>query len=101
MQTNLPVFRLKDCTVRRRYSEFEWLRKELERDSKVNKRIIHFKKLIDRFQIVVPPLPGKAWERQIPGFLRNHDGIFEDEFIEDRRRGLEEFINKYVIEQKF
>jgi hypothetical protein len=26
---------LKDCSVRRRYSDFEWLRKELERDSKV------------------------------------------------------------------
>ncbi|CAF1556626.1 unnamed protein product, partial [Didymodactylos carnosus] len=34
MKTNLPVFRLKECTVRRRYSDFEWLRKELERDSK-------------------------------------------------------------------
>ncbi|CAF4368787.1 unnamed protein product, partial [Rotaria magnacalcarata] len=35
MKTNLPVFRLKECSVRRRYSDFEWLRKELERDSKV------------------------------------------------------------------
>ena len=35
LQTNLPVFRVKECTVRRRYSDFEWLRKELERDSKV------------------------------------------------------------------
>lgn len=41
-------------------------------------------------------MPGKAWERQIPGFLRSNDGIFEDEFIEHRRQGLEEFINKYV-----
>lgn len=43
IQTNLPVFKLKDSSVRRRYSDFEWLRSELERDSK----------------IVVPPLPGK------------------------------------------
>jgi len=78
MKTNLPVFRLKDCSVRRRYSDFDWLRTELERDSK----------------IVVPTLPGKAWERQIPAFLRNNDGIFDDDFIETRRRGLEEFINK-------
>ncbi|CAF1119267.1 unnamed protein product [Rotaria sordida] len=78
MKTNLPVFRLKECSVRRRYSDFDWLRKELERDSK----------------ILVPPLPGKAWERQIPAFLRNNDGIFDDDFIEDRRKGLEEFINK-------
>ena len=35
MQTNLPVFRVKESSVRRRYSDFEWLRNELERDSKV------------------------------------------------------------------
>ena len=36
--------------MRRRYSDFEWLREELERNSK----------------IVVPPLPGKAFKRQLP-----------------------------------
>jgi sorting nexin-3/12 len=41
-------------------------------------------------------LPDKAWQRQIPAFLRSNDGIFDDDFIEDRRKGLEEFINKYV-----
>ena len=35
-QTNLPVFKIKESSVRRRYSDFEWLRSELERDSKVN-----------------------------------------------------------------
>jgi len=35
MKTNLPVFRVKESSVRRRYSDFEWLRCELERDSKV------------------------------------------------------------------
>ena len=35
MKTNLPVFRVKESSVRRRYSDFEWLRNELERDSKV------------------------------------------------------------------
>ncbi|CAF0971689.1 unnamed protein product [Rotaria sordida] len=78
MKTNLPVFRLKECSVRRRYSDFEWLRKELERDSK----------------IVVPSLPSKAWKRQMPAFLRRDDGIFEDDFIDERRKGLEQFINK-------
>jgi len=34
-QTNLPVFRLKETVVRRRYSDFDWLRGELERESKV------------------------------------------------------------------
>ena len=33
-QTNLPVFKLKDSKVRRRYSDFVWLREELERESK-------------------------------------------------------------------
>ncbi|CAG0884500.1 unnamed protein product [Cyprideis torosa] len=76
MRTNLPVFKLKETSVRRRYSDFEWLRNELERDSK----------------IVVPPLPGKAWKRQLP--FRGDDGIFDDDFIEERRKGLEIFINK-------
>ena len=75
-QTNLPVFRVKESSVRRRYSDFEWLRNELERDSK----------------IVVPPLPSKAIKRQLP--FRSDDGIYEEQFIEDRRSGLEGFVNK-------
>ena len=43
-------------------------------------------------QIVVPPLPGKALKRQLP--FRGDDGIFEEDFIEERRKGLEQFINK-------
>ncbi|XP_030330540.1 sorting nexin-12 isoform X2 [Strigops habroptila] len=35
MRTNLPIFKLKESCVRRRYSDFEWLKNELERDSKV------------------------------------------------------------------
>lgn len=76
MRTNLPVFSLKESTVRRRYSDFEWLKSELDRDSK----------------IVVPALPGKALKRLLP--FRGDDGIFEDEFIEERRQGLEAFINR-------
>ncbi|XP_070781767.1 sorting nexin-3 isoform X3 [Enoplosus armatus] len=68
--------RLKESSVRRRYSDFEWLRAELERESKV----------------VVPPLPGKAFIRQLP--FRGDDGIFDDSFIEERRQGLEQFLNK-------
>ncbi|KAI1286960.1 Sorting nexin-12 [Halotydeus destructor] len=76
MRSNLPIFKAKDSSVRRRYSDFEWLRSELERDSK----------------IVVPPLPGKAWKRQMP--FRGDDGLFEEDFVEDRRKGLEAFVNK-------
>lgn len=36
-QTNLPVFKVKESSVRRRYSDFDWLKVELERDSKVKK----------------------------------------------------------------
>ncbi|XP_006024521.1 sorting nexin-12 [Alligator sinensis] len=76
LQTNLPIFKLKESCVKRRYSDFEWLKNELERDSK----------------IVVPPLPGKALKRQLP--FRGDEGIFEESFIEERRQGLEQFINK-------
>uniref|UniRef100_A0A8P4GB98 Sorting nexin 3 n=1 Tax=Dicentrarchus labrax TaxID=13489 RepID=A0A8P4GB98_DICLA len=76
LKTNLPIFKLKESSVRRRYSDFEWLRAELERESKV----------------VVPPLPGKALFRQLP--FRGDDGIFDDSFIEERRQGLEQFLNK-------
>ena len=44
------------------------------------------------FQIVVPPLPSKALKRQLP--FRGDDGIYEEDFIEERRSGLEGFINK-------
>ncbi|KAG9340966.1 hypothetical protein JZ751_020159, partial [Albula glossodonta] len=42
--------------------------------------------------IVVPPLPGKALKRQLP--FRGDEGIFEESFIEERRVGLEQFINR-------
>lgn len=35
---------------------------------------------------------GKAWKRQLP--FRGGDGLFEEAFVEDRRKGLETFINK-------
>jgi len=76
MKTNIPIFKLKESSVRRRYSDFEWLRSELERDSK----------------IVVPSLPGKALSKMLP--FRGDDGIFEEEFIEERRQGLESFVNR-------
>ena len=51
-------------------------------------------KVLTSFQIVVPVLPGKAFKKQLPSFMRSDDGIFEDDFIEERRKGLEQFINK-------
>merc|ERR1711874_61036 len=77
MRTNVPVFKVKDASVRRRYSDFKWLRDELSRT----------------VQIMTPSLPGKAFTKQLP-FISSDDGIFEPEFIEERRLGLEEFLNK-------
>lgn len=48
--------------------------------------------ILHTLQIVVPALPGKAWKRQFP--FRGDDGLFEESFIEERRKGLENFINK-------
>ena len=76
VKTDLPIFKLKESTVRRRYSDFEWLRSESERESKV----------------VLPPLPGKAFWCQLP--FRGDDGIFDDNFIEERKQGLGQLINK-------
>ena len=66
VKTKLPIFKLKESTIRR-YSDVEWVQSELERESKV----------------VVPPLPGKAFLRQLP--FRGDDGIFDDNFIEERK----------------
>ena len=38
-------------------------------------------------------MPSKAFGKQLPLFGGQNDGIFEPEFIEERRQGLEEFIN--------
>lgn len=90
---------MKESCVRRRYSDFEWLRNELERDSKVSKTFqnplkpkTESKIYLICVQIVVPALPGKAWKRQMP--FRGDDGLFDENFIEERRKGLESFINK-------
>ena len=47
-------------------------------------------------QIMMPPIPGKAFTKQLP-FLNNDDGIFEPEFVEERRLGLEV---KYILNVK-
>ena len=50
----------------------QWLRDELART----------------VQVMMPPLPGKAFVKQLP-FISSDDGIFEPEFVEERRLGLE------------
>ncbi|PWN28506.1 sorting nexin-3 [Jaminaea rosea] len=65
-RTNIPAFRFRYSTVRRRYSDFEYFRDVLERETT---------------RVNIPPLPGKVFTNR-----------FTDEVIESRREGLERFI---------
>ena len=65
-RTNIPAFRVRYSSVRRRYSDFEYFRDILEREST---------------RVNIPPLPGKVFTNR-----------FTDEVIEARREGLERFL---------
>ncbi|KAL8276778.1 hypothetical protein RQP46_010834 [Phenoliferia psychrophenolica] len=65
-RTNIPAFRVRYSSVRRRYSDFEAFRDILEREST---------------RVNIPQLPGKVFS-----------GRFSDEVIEARREGLERFL---------
>ncbi|EEB05308.1 sorting nexin Snx3 [Schizosaccharomyces japonicus yFS275] len=65
-RTNIPSFKFKVSSVRRRYSEFEQFRDILEREAG---------------RIQIPPLPGKVFTHR-----------FHDDVIEERRKGLEKFL---------
>jgi len=65
-RTNIPAFKVKYSSVRRRYSDFEAFRDILEREST---------------RVNIPPLPGKVFTNR-----------FTDEIIESRREGLERFL---------
>ena len=69
-KTNIPAFKLKSSSVRRRYSDFEHFRDILERESS---------------RVSIPPLPGKVFTNR-----------FSDDVIEHRREGLERFLQMYV-----
>jgi len=70
VQTNIPAFKLKQSTVRRRYSDFEYFRDILERESA---------------RVTIPPLPGKVFTNR-----------FSDDVIEHRREGLQRFLQIVV-----
>jgi len=84
-QTSLPIFkhhmRGDKVTVSRRYSDFNWLREEMQAQSHESK-------------IVVPSMPGKAYTRQFKALLNQGEGIHDQGYVETRRRGLELFINR-------
>lgn len=65
-RTNIPAFKLKQSVVRRRYSDFEYFRDILEREST---------------RVTIPPLPGKVFTNR-----------FSDDVIEHRREGLQRFL---------
>ena len=69
-RTNIPAFKLKQSTVRRRYSDFECFRDILERESA---------------RVTIPPLPGKVFTNR-----------FSDDVIEHRREGLQRFLQIVV-----
>ncbi len=100
LKTNCKAFKLKESSVRRRFSEFEWLKKELENCSKVigqpNRVLFVWIFLVSEFwkKMLVPSLPEAPWSRHLPSLLRKDEGLFDETFIEDRRKGLEDFINK-------
>jgi len=70
-KTNIPAFKLKSSSVRRRYSDFEHFRDILERESS---------------RVSIPPLPGKVFTNR-----------FSDDVIEHRREGLERFLQMYFL----
>jgi len=70
MVTNIPAFKLKQSSVRRRYSDFEHFRDMLERESA---------------RVTIPPLPGKVFTNR-----------FSDDVIEHRREGLQSFLRIVV-----
>ena len=69
-RTNIPAFKLKHSVVRRRYSDFEYFRDILERESS---------------RVNIPPLPGKIFTNR-----------FNDDVIEHRREGLQRFMQIVV-----
>jgi len=71
VKTNHPEFALKESRVRRRYSEFVWLKQRLG--------------LNDVMMVTAPSLPGKRYI-----------GRFKDSFLKERQQGLQNFMNKVV-----
>ncbi|XP_047137082.1 sorting nexin-7 isoform X1 [Hydra vulgaris] len=71
VKTNHPEFAIKESNVRRRYSDFVWLKTKLG----VN----------DIMMSTAPSLPGKRYF-----------GRFKDQFLKHRQLGLQLFLNKVV-----
>ncbi|XP_060884667.1 sorting nexin-11 [Labrus mixtus] len=70
LHTNSKAFTAKTSCVRRRYSEFSWLRKKLQKNTGL---------------VPVPDLPGKSFF-----------SFSNEDFLEGRRKGLQVFLDKVV-----
>ncbi|XP_055006119.1 sorting nexin-11 isoform X2 [Boleophthalmus pectinirostris] len=70
LHTNSKAFTAKTSCVRRRYSEFVWLKKKLQKNAGL---------------VPVPDLPGKSLF-----------SFSNDDFLERRRKGLQRFLDKVV-----
>ena len=77
--TTFPEYKQKEFSVRRRYKDFVWLRNLLK--EKLNEK---------GKRLTLANLPGNT----VSSFLG--PGRFDPEFIEERRKGLEEFLNSVV-----
>jgi len=71
VKTNHPEFAIKESNVRRRYSEFVWLKNKLGMN--------------DVMMVTAPSLPGKRYI-----------GRFKEPFLKSRQLGLQGFMNKVV-----
>lgn len=69
-ESNMPHFTARSSTVARRYSDFEYFRDVLERESS---------------RVTIEQLPGKT------GPFTNK---FDDDFISNRRKGLQKFLQQ-------
>lgn len=70
-RTNIPSFKLKSSSVRRRYSDFEWFRDKIS---------------FEVTKVTIPYLPGKVF------FNKCHKDV-----VEIRRCALERFLQMYTI----
>lgn len=84
-QSSLPIFKPhmngEKVTVYRRYSDFHWLKVQMDDQSHDSK-------------IVVPNMPGQGLTRQFKALINQGEGVLDQGYVESRRRGLELFINR-------
>lgn len=71
LHTNSKAFTAKTSCVRRRYSEFVWLKRKLQKNSGL---------------VPVPDLPGRSFF-----------SFSNEDFLERRRKGLQAFLDKLVL----